>query len=204
MEALNSGTRLPPGERPGRTTFAQAAAAGCAAVLLAFAPQAARAVDGIALELGEDAVSDAKVNLVRIGAQWTWNTRWFESADWHVGGYWDLQGGYWDNRSADATNSGLWEVAITPVFRLQQNHLSGISPYAEIGVGAHLLSETSVSTQRQFSTALQFGSHVGLGARFGAKDAYELGYRYQHRSNAGIEKPNNGINFHILRLGYWF
>jgi len=190
--------------RRGASVFTRFAVLACVSALLGSAPQPARAVDGIALELGEDAVSNAKVNLVRFGAQWTWNKRWFESDDWHVGGYWDLQGGYWDNRSTNATNSGLWEIAITPVFRLQQNHLSGFSPYAEIGVGAHLISETSVTPQRQFGTALQFGSHIGVGARFGAKDAYEFGYRYQHLSNASIKKPNNGINFHILRLGYWF
>jgi hypothetical protein len=54
------------------------------------------------------------------------------------------------------------------------------------------------------STAFQFGSHIGLGYRFGAKRSYEIGYRFQHISNAGIKKPNPGINFHQVRVQYHF
>lgn len=177
MEALKSGTRLPPGEGPRRTSLAHATAVGCASVLLAFAPRPALAIDGIALEVGQDDDSNAKVKLVRLGTQWTWKKRWFESGNWHLGGYWDLQAGYWDNNSRNATNSGLWDVAITPMFRVQQNTRSAFAPYGEIGVGAHLLSETSVSAQRNFSTAFQFGSQAGVGARFGSKNAFDLGYQ---------------------------
>ncbi len=204
MKALNSGTRLLPGERQGRTSFGHAAAVGCACGLLAFAPRPALAIDGIALAIGQDDGANANVTLLRVGAQWTWEKRWFEHGNWHLGGYWDLQADYWDNDSRNATNSDLWDVAITPMFRVQQNSRSAFSPYGEIGVGAHLLSQTSVSTQRHFTTSFQFGSQAGVGARFGPKNAFDLGYRFQHISNAGIKEPNNGINFHVLRLGYWF
>ena len=182
-------------------------AAPCAyviAALLAAAAPPAAAVDGMSISGGPDASSHASVDMVRLGAQWKWNKRLLENAGWHVGGYWDLQAGYWDNSSKNKTNSGLWEIAFTPVFRLQQNELSEFAPYAEIGIGAHLLSEDSVSPQRQFGSAFQFGSHAGVGARFGEKNAFDLGYRYQHLSNAGLKEPNNGINFHILHFGYWF
>lgn len=179
------------------------AAAVAAALLLALATPAG-AVDGVSFSGGTDAVSDASVDLYRAGIQWDWNKRWLENGNWHLGGYWDLQVGYWDNSSTNRTNSGLWELGFTPVFRIQQTQPTSISPYAELGVGAHLLSETSVSTERRFSTAFQFGSHAGVGARFGPKNAFDLSYRYQHLSNASIKKPNNGIDFHILRLGYWF
>jgi lipid A 3-O-deacylase len=68
----------------------------------------------------------------------------------------------------------------------------------------HLISGTSVSEQGRFSTAFQFGTHGGVGARFGEHNAFEVGYCFQHISNAGIEHPNKGINFHILHFGYWF
>lgn len=177
---------------------------GLLGTLLALAAPPTRALDGLSFAGGPDASSNANVDLYRVGAQWDWHKRWFETAGWHLGGYWDLQAGYWDNSSENKTNSGLWELAFTPVFRVQQNQPSAFSPYVEFGVGAHLLSETSVSTQRRFGTAFQFGSHAGIGARFGPKNAFDLGYRFQHLSNASIKTPNNGINFHVLRLGYWF
>ncbi len=182
---------------------APTAAAVAAALLFALATPAG-AVDGASFSAGWDNSSNANVDLYRVGLQWDWNKRWLENGNWHLGGYWDLQAGYWDNSSADKTNSGLAELAFTPVFRIQQTQRGSFSPYLELGVGAHLLSETSVSTERRFSTAFQFGSHAGIGARFGPKNAFDVGYRYQHISNASIKKPNNGINFHILRLGYWF
>jgi hypothetical protein len=102
------------------------------------------------------------------------------------------------------TTSNLAEIGFTPTFRFQQNTISGIAPYAELAVGFHFLSNTSVSPQRRFGSSFQFGDHIGAGVRFGDKGRYDVGYRYQHLSNAGIKEPNQGINFHQLRLQYHF
>jgi hypothetical protein len=84
---------------------------------------------------------------------------------------------------------------------MQPNGLVG--PFIEAAVGFHLLSHTSIG-DRRMSTAFQFGNHIGVGYRFGAKAHYELGYRFQHLSNASIKRPNPGINFHQIRLQYHF
>ena len=44
--------------------------------------------------------------------------------------------------------------------------------------------------------------HIGFGWTFGDKNRYEIGYRLQHLSNAGLSDPNDGINFHQIRFGY--
>ncbi len=44
---------------------------------------------------------------------------------------------------------------------------------------------------------------MGVGYRFDRK-GFEIGYRFQHISNAGIKEPNDGINFHQLRLQYHY
>jgi hypothetical protein len=136
--------------------------------------------------------------------QWNWNKKLIEVGNWHLGGYWDLNLGYWDNRSAARTNSSITEIGLTPVFRFQQNSISGPAPYAELGIGLHLLSETSVSTERQFGTNFQFGDHIGIGIRLGGKGQYDISYRYQHLSNGGIKDPNQGINFNQVRFQYHF
>ena len=41
-------------------------------------------------------------------------------------------------------------------------------PYVEAGIGLHLLSHSSIGDKR-LSTAFQFGDHLGVGYRFGAK-----------------------------------
>jgi lipid A 3-O-deacylase len=81
---------------------------------------------------------------------------------------------------------------------------SSISPYVEGAIGFHLISPVRLEESRGFSTAFQFGDHIGAGARFGEHGRYDLGLRFQHLSNAGIKKPNNGINFTQLRFQVHF
>lgn len=46
----------------------------------------------------------------------------------------------------------------------------------------------------------QFGSHVSLGLRLGARASVGIGL--QHISNAGIEQPNGGIDFILLTASF--
>jgi lipid A 3-O-deacylase len=171
---------------------------------LVLAVPSAQAVDGISLELGTSDSSNASVDMGRIGLQWDWSKRWALGSNWHIGGYWDLSLGHWSNDSRNRSHGSIADLGFTPVFRLQQTNPGAVAPYLEAAVGFHLLSHTSVSPQRRFSTAFQFGDHLGLGLRFGPRHAFDLGYRYQHLSNAGLKKPNQGINFHQVRFQYHF
>jgi lipid A 3-O-deacylase len=168
-----------------------------AAATLAMAAVTSHAVDGMSVEVGRGDGAD----MARIGAQWDWGKRWMPTSDWHVGGYWDLSVGQWHRSSAPGQNEDITEIGLTPVFRFQRNDLKGA--YAEGGIGFHLLSHTSLG-DHGFSTAFQFGNHLGVGYRFGAKGAYDVSYRFQHLSNAGIKSPNRGINFNQVRFQYHF
>ncbi len=170
----------------------------------ALASGSALAVDGVSFEYGKSNSSNADVKLYRVGLQWDWKKKWFDTGSWHLGGYWDASMGYWDNDSPGKTNSGLADIGFTPVFRFQSNNLTGVSPYAEAAIGVHFLSRTSVSDQRQFGSSFQFGDHIGVGLRFGDKGQYDLGYRYQHLSNGGLKDPNQGINYNQVRFQYHF
>jgi opacity protein-like surface antigen len=161
------------------------------------ASMSSHAIDGVSVEGGGGDGTD----MGRVGVQWDWKAKWFQGQNWHLGGYWDLSVGYWHNSSLPGFNEGITEIGLTPVFRLQQNDLRG--PYVEAAIGFHLLSKTSIGDKR-LSTAFQFGDHLGAGLRFGPKGQYDLGYRFQHLSNAGIKRPNNGVNFHQVRFQYHF
>jgi lipid A 3-O-deacylase len=171
---------------------------------LVIVPRVAHAVDGMSLELGSSDSGNASVDMARVGLQWDWDMRMGLSSNWYVGGYWDLSLAHWSNDSPARTNSSLTDIGFTPVFRLQQTNPGPVAPYMEAAVGAHFLTETSVSAERRFGSSFQFGSHVGVGLRFGARRAFDLSYRYQHLSNAGIKEPNQGINFHLVRIQYHF
>ena len=156
-------------------------------------------IDSVSIEGGYSPNDNGDVGMARVGVQWDWGVKWFETSSWYLGGYWDLSAGYWH-----ASDSDIGDFGLTPVFRLQSTATSGFSPYVEIAVGAHLLTDTSITTNRQFSTNFQFGDHLGAGFRFGDKDEYDLAYHFQHLSNASIDTPNPGINFHQIRLQYHF
>ena len=167
--------------------------------VLACASAPAHAIDGMSLELG----NGDGVNMGRIGVQWNGSKPLLRfGSNWHLGSYWDVALGYWHFSDANSAQHGsLVELGVTPVLRVQPNALTG--PYVEAGLGVHLLSHTSIGDTRM-STAFQFGNHIGVGYRFGAKGAYDLGYRFQHLSNASIKRPNAGINFNQIRLQHSF
>lgn len=157
----------------------------------------AHAVDSVSAEYGTGNHTD----LVRVGAQWKWEKRWWQSNGTHIGGYWDLNLSQWRGdrfQGIPGRHQNIETIGITPVFRFQKDNLQGW--YGEIGVGANWLSGYYDVNDRKFSTRYQFGDHLGFGYVFANK--LDVGLRYQHFSNAGIEKPNPGVNFAVLRISY--
>ena len=168
------------------------AAFSCISVTLA---PAAQAVDGMSFEAGS---GQGSTKVLRLGAQWNWQKKWFTDQRWQLGGYWDAQIGAWDN---DAGPGSLADISLTPVFRLA----SADSPiYFEAAIGFHYLSDYPSRGGSRFAPKFQFGDHLGIGARFGARKEHDLGLRLQHLSNAGIKNPNPGINLILVRYQYHF
>ena len=163
---------------------------------LVFPCETVFAVDSASIEYG----TGNGAQMWRVGAQWNWQSRWLQHGNWHMGGYWDAQLGQWSGSDKNT----ITDLGLTPVFRYQETQPSGISPYVEGAIGFHLISPVRLEERRGFSSAFQFGDHVGVGARFGERHCYDLGLRFQHLSNAGIKKPNNGINFTQVRFQYHF
>ena len=101
---------------------------------------AAHAVDGVAVEIG---FGNENTELARVGLQWKWDRRWSAGRAWTLGGYWDLQLGRWSGplRPRQEAQS-VWDLGITPVFRLERTERTRVWPYVEAAIGFHLLSMT--------------------------------------------------------------
>lgn len=175
----------------------------CAALaiisLLAVLSPASIAADSLSVEFG----AGDKTKMLRLGAQWKWDRMWWRSNGTHIGGYWDLTAAQWRGnrfRNVPGITQNITSVGITPVFRFQNDSLKGF--YLEAGIGAHLLSELYDNNDKQLSTRFQFGDHVGIGYVF-ANNA-DISLKFQHFSNASIKKPNDGVNFAILRASVPF
>ncbi|MGB9149088.1 MAG: acyloxyacyl hydrolase [Burkholderiales bacterium] len=156
----------------------------------------ARAESGI-VELGHG----DDVRMGRLAWQFDSGKRWFTDGDWHVTNYWEPAVGFWRGKSSKG-DPHIFEIAFTPVLRLEKKSLTPWSPYLESGVGVHLITGHHVTDDRDLASNYHFGSHVGFGLRFGARNEFDVGYRLQHLSNAGLKQPNRGINFNILHLRY--
>lgn len=90
----------------------------------------------------------------------------------------------------------LLEVGYSPVFRLERPLTgAGSTVFLEGAIGVRLISHTRLSDERNMSTAFQFSDMLGAGWQFGPQGRSTLGLRVQHLSNAGIKRPNPGINF---------
>jgi hypothetical protein len=176
-----------------------------AALLAVGLVSSAGAVDGVSFEAG---IGNEHTKIWRIGLQWNWQKRWFTERSWNLGAYWDLQLGRWGGPlrqgQEDAGDQEIWDLSLTPVFRLERAERSAVVPYIEAAIGFHLLSDQRVNFRRRFSTSFQYGDHLGVGARFGGRQRWDASFRLQHLSNGGLSNPNPGINFAQLRLQYHF
>ena len=157
-----------------------------AAALLLWA-FAAHAADGISVDIGK---GDRHTSLARVAMHWNYELVKFAPHDVHP--YIEVSVAHWHT-----DKSGLYDTAITPVFRYARSPRNG--PYVEAAIGLHIISGTHLQENVSFSTRFQFGDHIGVGMRRGP---YDLGLRLQHLSNAGLRNPNPGINFLQLHLAY--
>ena len=168
------------------------------AVSLTCVSQSANAVDSSSVEFA----TGNKTQLVRVGAQWNWNKEWFKSNGTHLGAYWDGTLAEWrgNDYQRTGTTQSLTDVGITPVFRLQNDDKKG--PYAEAGIGVHVLSKFYDNNGRTFSTHFQFGDHIGIG--YVTNNGWDLALKAQHYSNGAVKHPNPGVNFFVLKAAYSF
>jgi lipid A 3-O-deacylase len=132
----------------------------------------ARWLDAVSLSIGHSDDSD-EADVYRIGMHKDWLHSWFNGGAWYLGGYWDTELAFM--HSNKGTDDDVYGLSLTPVLRYQRDARlsSGITPFAETGIGAHLLSDTRLGNIN-LSTAFQFGMLVGLGVGFGERGQYEL------------------------------
>lgn len=141
-----------------------------------------------------------QTRIARGGLQWDWDKAWLDSNGTHLGGYWDLtlaemQGRDWDGRPNN--HHDVTDVGLTPVFRFESDDKQGL--YSELGVGVNIMSPIYDNNHRRFSTAFQFGDHLGFGYQ---TSKWSVGLKVQHYSNGAIKHPNPGANFAVLGLDF--
>lgn len=101
---------------------------------------------------------------------------------------------HWDARHGH--HSSMWQVGGAAFLRWWP---SETPVFLEAGFGPTFISQTHFADY-SLSTALQFGSHVGVGYVFNKR--HQITLRGSHFSNARIKRPNNGLN--VVQVDYAF
>jgi lipid A 3-O-deacylase len=168
-------------------------------IALLFAHTASFAVDSMSGEFG----TGNKSQLYRVGVQSDWDQQWFQSNGTHLGGYWDATIAEWQNnayRGVSGAQQNITDIGLTPVFRFESDSKKGF--YSEIAVGFHLMSHIYNNNGRPFSTAFQFGDHLGVGYVF--NNGWDIALKAQHFSNGAIKHPNPGANLAVIKIAHSF
>lgn len=109
--------------------------------------------------------------------------------------------------SSTLNHNQLTTAAIAPSARAYFFNFStgGIHPYLGISFGPNYLSEKRLGTQDQgshfsFQTTVEAGTEVGS-----QKHSIDLNMHLAHYCNAGLFRPNAGLNIlYIFTIGYQF
>ncbi|ROT46533.1 acyloxyacyl hydrolase [Pusillimonas sp. NJUB218] len=108
----------------------------------------------------------------------------------------EVSGSLW-RASGSREPSSMWQLGAAPFVRWSVNNAF----YFEAGLSANVFSRSRFA-DKDMSTKFQFGEHVGFGAYLG--DDTRLGLRYSHFSNAGIKRPNPGLDVFQVLLSHQF
>jgi len=174
---------------------------GVGILLCALLPiERAAAVNGVSVDSGYGL---ADTRLLRFSFSLSDNRRTPENNGWSWYHYWEANLSYWYLYKNKEGVDDLFELGITPNIRVERDKAWawGGRPYMEAGLGVHLLSTIYIGN-RDLGSSFQFGTHVGVGIRFGSREQLEFAWRVEHLSNADLAQPNPGINFSMLRFGY--
>lgn len=103
---------------------------------------------------------------------------------------------YWHANGSRSPGS-VWQLSALPLLRWTWADRY----YVEAGIGATVFSRTRFADEG-ISTAFQFGDHIGVGMHL--TDRSRISLRYSHYSNAGIKRPNPGLDLIQLNYSYQY
>lgn len=140
------------------------------------------------------------MNVARVGAQWDWNDNLMTVFGWRLDSYWQLDFSKWQSTRDSSQDGAVVTAGFTPMFRFTGNKGS-VQPYLDVGVGVYVFSVSSIE-DHEFGSNFQFSDMFSVGANFGKRYQWGVGYKFQHYSNGSVRVPNHGINFHLMTLSY--
>lgn len=139
----------------------------------------------------------------RFNLQRAWGTRIQTENKRRITGYWELGFTKMHNPVTYSfpTNNDMEATSLSLVLRIPVRVIA--QWYFDIGIGGAYLTKEQIGT-RNLGTKWLFEDRLGAGVLLGERKQYEVGYRLVHYSNGYLAQTNQGLNLHLLILGFWF
>lgn len=164
--------------------------AACAAVSLVQL-NTAQAAD-VTVAIGQ---SGDSTMVYRLGLRSDFEKSWFQSDVGRLTGYWDAGYTYWQGDDTASNHS----LSLAPVL-VYEFAGETVRPYLEAGIGIAAFENTELENN-DLGSSFQFEDRIGAGLRFAGQ---EVGIRAFHYSNAGLKKPNDGVEAYTLHYSMSF
>lgn len=142
------------------------------------------------------------VNVIRAAAQWDYEKDILNFLGFSLGTYLQFDCAKWQSTRNSSQDGGNNSIGFTPVFRFLR-HANLATIYIDTSIGVAFISHSQIN-DLNFGSNFQFSDSLGVGAMFGERRQWGVGYKFNHMSNNGIKTPNNGINFHLVSLSYQY
>lgn len=147
-------------------------------------------------------VAEHRTGMATVGLAWPWS--WRETlGNTEVTAQTEAYISHWSVQDFGGGRQSLTQLGLVPVFRFRLGQ--GRSDwFLEGGIGLSWLDQKLHAPNKQFSTRFNFHDMLGVGRSLGADRSRELSLRYTHYSNAGLRKPNPGLDVLQLRYAWKF
>lgn len=106
---------------------------------------------------------------------------------------------YLNARGTQSVNDVVWNAGALAGVRWPLAAESRWQPFIELGVGATVFSHVKIG-DRNLASALLFDERVAAGIALEPSGRYQLAAYAEHRSNAGLVQPNQGLTTYGVEL----
>lgn len=143
------------------------------------------------------------IHAYRANLQRAWCHDCYTANNARVGGYWEFAFTRLNGNQAFPyyTNKHSQVVSLSAAIRLKRKIF--VPVYLDLGLGGAYMTEQEIGG-KELGSNLLFEDRLGLGVLLGKRQQWEIGYRLVHYSNAYLAQKNQGLNLHLLLIGYWF
>jgi lipid A 3-O-deacylase len=109
-----------------------------------------------------------------------------------------------EGQHSDSHGQSTRALSAVGKLRWQREAATALRPFFEVGLGLGGFSQTTIAGVRHLGGGFEFTEVLRSGVRFGQRGQFEVALLGQHFSNAGLNRPNEGITYAGASIAWYF